>query len=511
MYLFKQRYTWIAAANAAGSKEMDKEKNYILRKIPRVDDLLKEEDIRKLCAVYGKKEVLQAVREELDCLRKRILAEAEEGGIGKANSRMKEDAVCEKLLSAERITEQTACRLEENSALSLRKVFNATGIILHTNLGRAPLGKSQMAAVLDAMSGYSNLEYNLSEGRRGKRWEHYTGLISRITGSEGAIAVNNNAAAVTLILSTLARGKEVIVSRGELIEIGGRFRVPEVMEQSGATLRETGCTNRTRISDYERAITENTGALLKVHTSNYRILGFTEEVSVEELSSLGRKYHLPVIVDLGSGVLVNLEKFGLSHEPTVQEVLKKGADMVCFSGDKLLGGPQAGIIAGKQSYIKAMENHPLMRAFRLDKCTIAALAATFREYLNEEKACENIPVLKMLSRSEEELEAQAREVAWDLSSRNKEDEITVEKSISMLGGGSMPLEEIPSRAVVVKPKRESAEEFVHRLAALPVPIIAHIKNNRVILDMRTISEEELNDFKSYLAGACENRTHPGRC
>lgn len=478
-------------------REYRMDRNQILRTIPRVDDLMKEPAVLTLSGIYGKKETLRAVREELDCLREQIIKASENGPFP--------------AVSAAAVTEGAALRLEERWELSLRKVFNATGIILHTNLGRAPLGERQMEAAFEAMSGYSNLEYNLLEGKRGKRWEHYTGLISRVTGSEGAIAVNNNAAAVTLILSTIARGKEVIVSRGELIEIGGRFRIPEVMEQSGAVLRETGCTNRTRISDYERAITENTGALLKVHTSNYRILGFTEEASIEELVRLGEKYQLPVIVDLGSGVLVDLEKFGLSHEPTVQEILKKGADLVCFSGDKLLGGPQAGIIAGRQTYIKAMENHPLMRAFRLDKCTIGALAATFREYLNEEGACENIPVLQMLSRSEEELMAQAREVAWDLSSRLGDAGISVEKSISMLGGGSMPLEEIPSYAVVIEPKHESAEELVHRLAALPVPIIAHIKNDRVILDMRTISEKELNDFKAYLAGACENRTHPGRC
>ena len=496
---------------------MEMDKNVILRKLPRVDDLLKEESLRELCMIYGKKEVLRAVREELDCLRQRILSKPWSNDSGEEAGKTAEYDALESLIpsgtipSAEKIAEQVSLRLERDSRLSLRRVFNATGIILHTNLGRAPLGKKQMAAVLDAMSGYSNLEYNLSDGKRGKRQEHFSELISRITGAQAAVAVNNNAAAVTLILSALARGKEVIVSRGELIEIGGRFRIPEVMEQSGAVLKETGCTNRTRISDYEKAVTENTGALLKVHTSNYRILGFTEEVSVEELAALGEKYHIPVIVDLGSGVLTDLEKFGLSHEPTVQEILQKGADLVCFSGDKLLGGPQAGIIAGKQSYIKEMEEHPLMRAFRLDKCTIAALAATFREYLNEEEACENIPVLKMLSRSTDELWAQAQETAWEISSRNQENTVTVEKSISMLGGGSMPLEEIPSCAVVIEPKGENAEEFARRLAELPVPIIAHIKNNRVILDMRTISEEELNDFKSYLAGACENRTHPGRC
>lgn len=472
---------------------MKMDKNFILRNIPRVDDVLKEPRTAGLYAVYGKQEVLHAVREELEILRRQLLDNPESP------------------VSPELVAERAAVSLSRQSDFSLRRVLNATGIILHTNLGRAPLGKQQMEAAIDAMRGYSNLEYNLSEGRRGKRWEHYTGLISRITGAEGAIAVNNNAAAVTLTLSALARGKEVIVSRGELIEIGGRFRIPEVMEQSGAVLRETGCTNRTRIRDYEQAITENTGALLKVHTSNYKILGFTEEASVEELAELGRKYDLPVLVDLGSGVLLDLEKFGLSHEPTVQEILKKGADLVCFSGDKLLGGPQAGIIAGKEAYIKAMENHPFMRAFRLDKCTIAVLAATFREYLNGETVCKNIPVLRMLSRSEEELEKQARKAAEALAVFAGEYAVTVERSISMMGGGSMPLEELPSWSVVIDPAAETAEAMVHRLASLPVPIIAYIKNNRVILDMRTISEEETEDFIFYLAGACENRTHPGRC
>ena len=305
---------------------------------------------------------------------------------------------------------QIHIRIEKENRASFRRVINATGILLHTNLGRAPLGRRQMEAAYQAMAGYGNLEYELEEGKRGKRQNHYQKLICQVTGAEASVAVNNNAAAVTLILSALARNREVIISRGELVEIGGHFRIPEVMEESGSVLREAGCTNRTRIDDYRKAVTENTGAFLKVHTSNYKIIGFTESPSVEELVEAGKEYHVPVIVDLGSGVLVNLEKLGLSHEPTVQEMLKKGADIVCFSGDKLLGGPQAGIITGKKKYIEIIENHPMMRALRLDKCTTAVLEATFREYLKEETVWENIPVLNMLRRQTEELKSQAEEI-----------------------------------------------------------------------------------------------------
>lgn len=456
-------------------------KEELFRKIPKVDTLLKEKEIQELCSAYGHGAVVDEIRQCLEELRRSAIESPE--------------LFASKM---EGLGAQIIKKVKETDALSVCKVFNATGIILHTNLGRAPLGKRQLEAVLETFGGYSNLEYNLETGKRGKRWEHYAGEISEITGSGGAIAVNNNAAAVTLILSTLTRGKEVIVSRGELIEIGGRFRIPEVMEQSGAILRETGCTNRTRISDYEKAINENTGALLKVHTSNYKIMGFTEEVSVEELVELGEKYHLPVIVDLGSGVLVNLEKYGLPHEPTVQETLKKGADLVCFSGDKLLGGPQAGIIAGKKTYIKAMENHPLMRAFRLDKCTIAALEATFREYRDEERAVKNIPVLRMITTPVNEVRERAQAVCEALKRAGVKERVEVQKSRAMLGGGSMPTEEIPSYAVTVMPKSESCEALAARMRSLPVPIIVHIKNDRVILDMRTVSEEELHEFTEEL-------------
>lgn len=459
----------------------EEKKEDFFRRIPKVDILLKEKEIQELCSVYGYGTVVYGIRQCLDELRRCIVQSPQLFP-----------------LKIKDLSAQIRNKVKETDALSVHRVFNASGIILHTNLGRAPLGERQLEAVVEIFGGYSNLEYNLETGKRGKRWEHYAGEISEIVGAGGAIAVNNNAAAVTLILSALTRGKEVVVSRGELIEIGGHFRIPEVMEQSGAVLHETGCTNRTRICDYEKAINENTGALLKVHTSNYKIMGFTEEVSVEELAELGKKYHLPVIVDLGSGVLVNLEKYGLPHEPTVQETLRKGADIVCFSGDKLLGGPQAGIIAGKKSYIEEMERHPLMRAFRLDKCTIAALEATFHEYRDEERAVKNIPILRMIATSVEEVMERAQAVCKALRSEGVKAKIEVQESRAMLGGGSMPTEEIPSYAVTIMPKSESCEALVKRMRKLPIPIIAHIKNDRIVLDMRTVLEKELQEFTEEL-------------
>ena len=450
-------------------------RNDYLKNIPKVDRILKEHSIQALCDAFGRGLVTEAVRYELANLRSLICAGKEE-----EIDRALRDFMIE-------LPE----KIREFSAFSLRKVVNATGIILHTNLGRAPLGKVQMDAVMQVMAGYSNLEYDLSTGTRGKRTEHCSSWITRVVGCEHAAVVNNNAAAVTLMLSALSKDKEVIVSRGELIEIGGKFRIPDVMKQSGACLREVGTTNRTRISDYEKAITENTGAIMKVHTSNYKIMGFTEEASVEELAELGARYHLPVIVDLGSGVLINLEKFGLTHEPTVQEMLKKGADLVCFSGDKLLGGPQAGIIAGKRKYIEKMENHPLMRTFRPDKCTIAALAATFREYLEEDRAIKNIPVLSMLSRSPYELKEQAETLSSLLQHGNFPACLSVEESITRMGGGSLPGEELPGYAVTISPISMSCEKMAAKMRKMPTPVVAHIKDNLIWMEMRTIPENEV--------------------
>ena len=452
----------------------------LFRKLPKVDVLLQNEEIGRLCGEYGRGFVVECIRAELEHARALIASEDLE----------------EAKKHISHFVKKVEMRVELEAEYPLKKVINATGIILHTNLGRAPLGKVHLDAVTQAMCNYSNLEYNLETGKRGKRWTHYADLISKIAGSEGAIAVNNNAASLTLIFSALAKGKEVIVSRGEAIEIGGRFRIPEVIEQSGAILREVGTTNKTRISDYENAINENTGALLKVHTSNYKVVGFTEEAALEELVELGEKYNLPVIMDLGSGVLINLEKYGLAHEPTVQEQVKKGADLVCFSGDKLLGGPQAGIIAGKKSLVEKLEHHPLMRAIRLDKCAIAALSATFREYMDEERAVRNIPVLHMIARPLEELKAQAEKLAEQLKNCKNQAEIQVEKSLSMVGGGSLPGETLASYAVTIQPKEISCEELMEKMRHFQVPVIGHIKNEKVWLDMRTVMPEDVENISA---------------
>ena len=446
-----------------------------MRNLPKVDRLLNEEKVQKLCLKYGRGFVVDCIREELDHMRMLVLSgdlENVEAVLADFGTHLEK-------------------KVQEESEYPLRKVCNATGIILHTNLGRAPLGQIHLDAMSRAICGYSNLEYDLECGKRGKRRTHYGDLTAKVTGAEAAIAVNNNAASLTLIFGALAKGKEVIVSRGESIEIGGRFRIPEVIEQSGAVLKEVGTTNRTRISDYEKAINEHTGALLKVHTSNYKVVGFTEEAALEELVELGKKYDLPVIMDLGSGVLVDLEKYGLAHEPTVQEQVKKGADLVCFSGDKLLGGPQAGIIVGKKSAIERLEHVPLMRSIRLDKCVIAALAATLREYLDEERAAKNIPVLWMIARPLEELKAQAEKLAESVKGCRAWAEIQVEESQSMVGGGSLPGEILPSYAVTIRPYDMSCEGLTEKMRGYQIPVIAHIKNEKVWLDMRTVTPAEV--------------------
>lgn len=480
-----------------------------------MDVLLEQEEIKALCDIHGRGMVTECIRSELERVRSIVKS-------GKVEE-MEKALVC--------FTEDLKPAVKEAAGYSLRKVINSTGIMLHTNLGRAPLGKIHTDAMVQAMCGYSNLEYDLASGQRGKRWTHYADTIAKVTGAEGAIAVNNNAASLTLIFSALAKGKEIIVSRGESIEIGGKFRIPEVIEQSGAKLKEVGTTNRTRIADYEKAITEETGALLKVHTSNYKIMGFTEEASLEELAELGKRYNLPVIMDLGSGVMVDLEKYGLAHEPTVQEMLKKGADLVCFSGDKLLGGPQAGIIIGRKALIEEMEHYPLMRAIRLDKCVIAALAATFREYLDEERAMKNIPVLRMIGRTLPELKMQAEDVVEAVRQSLSEgriekavceedvteiwNSIGIEPSTSMVGGGSLPEEALASYAVTIAPGKLSCEEMAKKMRRFDVPVIAHIKHNKIWLDMRTVMPEEVPVLIDavrtlFLADACGNRTHPGR-
>lgn len=454
-------------------------KNLLYRSIPKVDIILEYDAIQTCIEKYGREIVIDAIRVEMDELRKFI---------GACDS---EEAAKEAIAN---VVSSIVKRAEKMLQPNMRRIINATGTILHTNLGRAPISKEHMAHIAEIATGYSNLEYNLEAGRRGERYSHFEKLLCKITGAEAAMAVNNNAAAVMLILSSLGKGGEVIVSRGELVEIGGKFRIPDVMEQSGATLVEVGTTNKTHFSDYEDAINENTAALLKVHTSNYRIVGFTESVGIDELVPLAREREIPVIEDLGSGVLIDLSKYGITYEPTVQDSIRAGADVVSFSGDKLLGGPQAGIIIGKKKYIDKMKKNQLTRALRIDKFTAATLEVVLQEYLSEERAIKKLPVLQMITKSVEEVEKEAKELLSVLEALELPVELEIEDCESQIGGGSLPLERIPSKAVTIKPTKISTAELEERMRFLPIPIIPRTLNDKILLDVRTIGVQNFEVF-----------------
>ena len=446
-------------------------KNQLYRNIPKVDVLLEMEIIQLLIEQYGRETVMEAIREEMEALRAFIGACEEEEKI---------------VRQIQDLPQQIVRHVERLHTPNMRMVINGTGTILHTNLGRAPISQEHVSKLADIVTGYSNLEYNLEAGKRGERYSHFEKLLCKLTGAEAAMAVNNNAAAVMLILSSMAKGGEVIVSRGELVEIGGKFRIPDVMEQSGASLVEVGTTNKTHYSDYEEAITENTKALLKVHTSNYRIVGFTDTVTIDDLVPLAKEHDLPIIEDLGSGVLIDLSKYGLTYEPTVQDSIRKGADVVCFSGDKLLGGPQAGIIIGKKKYIDQMKKNQLTRALRIDKFTATVLELVLQEYLSEEKAIQNIPVLRMITETEEEVAHRAQNLKRMLKRAGLAAEFGLEKCESQIGGGSLPLERIPSMAVTIKPEKMSVPQLEEKMRHLEVPIIPRTANDTIYLDVRTI-------------------------
>lgn len=446
-------------------------KNQLYRNIPKVDVLLEMEIIQLLIEQYGRETVMEAIREEMEALRAFIGACEEEEKI---------------VRQIQDLPQQIVRHVERLHTPNMRMVINGTGTILHTNLGRAPISQEHVSKLADIVTGYSNLEYNLEAGKRGERYSHFEKLLCKLTGAEAAMAVNNNAAAVMLILSSMAKGGEVIVSRGELVEIGGKFRIPDVMEQSGASLVEVGTTNKTHYSDYEEAITENTKALLKVHTSNYRIVGFTDTVTIDDLVPLAKEHDLPIIEDLGSGVLIDLSKYGLTYEPTVQDSIRKGADVVCFSGDKLLGGPQAGIIIGKKKYIDQMKKNQLTRALRIDKFTATVLELVLQEYLSEEKAIQNIPVLRMITETEEEVAHRAQNLKRMLRRAGLAAEFGLEKCESQIGGGSLPLERIPSMAVTIKPEKMSVPQLEEKMRYLEVPIIPRTANDTIYLDVRTI-------------------------
>jgi L-seryl-tRNA(Ser) seleniumtransferase len=459
--------------------------NRLLKQLPSVDELLKEKRAKEWLEAHPRVLVLEAIRTAVDKRRRDLLS-----GPGTATPP-----------SVSEILEETETVLAELSEPSLRPVVNATGVVVHTNLGRSLLSEKAVARVVQASRSYSNLEYDLSAGGRGKRHVHVESMLTRLTGVEAATAVNNNAAAVLLCLNTLARGKEVVVSRGELVEIGGSFRVPEVMERSGAVLREVGATNKTHLRDYEKAINENTGLILKVHTSNYKIIGFTKEVPPEELAGLGAKYGVPVMWDLGSGGFIDLSAYGAGEEPTVPQAVDAGVDVLTFSGDKLLGGPQAGIILGKKACLDPIRSNPLSRALRIDKLTLAALDATLAQYLDRDKAIREIPTLRMLTQPLSELERKANLLASELGRLAASGlSVTVRDDASQSGGGALPLGNFPTKTVGIRHARLSANRIEERLRLGKPHIIARIKDDMVVFDPRTLNDEEIKQ----IVGAIKN-------
>ena len=452
-------------------------KNMLYRSIPKVDVLLENQDIVTLIENHHRDVVVDVIREEIDKLRNFI----------KENDDI--NLIEEKINN---LIENIKISTEKVYSYNIKKVINGTGTILHTNLGRAIISKKHADYLSEVVTSYSNLEYNLEEGKRGERYSHFEKLICKITGAEAAMAVNNNAAAVMLVLSSMAAEREVIVSRGELVEVGGKFRIPDVMKSSNAHLVEIGTTNKTHLEDYEDAISENTGAFLKVHTSNFKILGFTESVSIEELCKLGREKDIPVIEDIGRGVLIDLSEYGLEYEPTVQDSIKAGVDVVSFSGDKLLGGPQAGIIVGKKKYIDKMKKNPLTRAFRIDKFTATILEMIFHEYLNEEDAIKNIPVLSLITKDLKEIEKNANALFNKIENLENVADINVEDTFSQIGGGSLPAERIKSKSVTIMPKNISTQSLEAKLRAGKNPVVGRISEEKLILDMRTVLEDEID-------------------
>ena len=452
----------------------------LLRQIPKVDELLKMPVLEALLEEMPAQTVTRAVRQALEDLRRDVLEGKIEGLPGR-------DAICARIVGL-------ACR---ENAPSLRRVINGTGIILHTNLGRACLSDKAAQAACSVAGSYSNLEFNLATGGRGLRYTHVEELLCRLTGAESALVVNNNAAAVLLILSALTAGGQVVVSRGELVEIGGSFRVPDIMEACGAVLKEVGTTNKTHLRDYEKAICAETKALMKVHTSNYRIVGFTETPALADLVELGHDRDMLVIEDLGSGCLVDLNQFGIHGEPTVLDSLRAGVDVVSISGDKLLGGPQAGIILGKKKYIDILKKHRLTRAMRVDKMTLAALEATLRSYEAEKTSSES-PTSAMLAVSQEVHQNKAERLCAKLAAAGCNAQVV--STGGQVGGGSVPTQMLPSFAVAMVPKTGSLDEMEEKFRLGEPAIIGRINHDRYLLDVRTLKE---TDFEEIVTRAVE--------
>lgn len=477
------------------------EKKELLRGLPKIDEVMRQESLVVLSEEKGDLLVTEAVRSVISDLRQSIL-ELKDKEAGRFDVSQ---------LEITSVAAAAAARLAEEEELNLFPLINATGTILHTNLGRAPLCEDAVINVGKVSRGYSDLEYNVPKGKRGSRHDLVGDLIADLTGAEDAMVVNNNAAATMIVLAALGAGKEIIVSRGELVEIGGAFRIPDIMMQSGAYLTEVGTSNKTKASDYENAIMTKedveegswyrkdprrgerfeTGALMKVHKSNYDIVGFTEEATLEELVEIGKKHDLPVIFDMGNGLMLDMSAYGL-REPNVPASLATGIDVILFSGDKLLGGPQAGIIAGKKKYIKAMKKHPLARAMRVDKMTFAALEATLMKYRDPKTALRDIPVLNMISTSEDDLRSRAEKLADAITRTAPDVKLDIVRVEDQIGGGSAPMVRLPGWAVAVKDGMKSADRTERKLRKADVPVIARINDDRLLLCVRTIADSELD-------------------
>ena len=472
------------------SMDTSKEKNSLLRNIPKTDKIL---DSLPENIPQGLK--LRVTRKVLEALRRRILAGA------------KVDAKDLTIRKVVRIVEK---ELDKVLSPSLIPVINATGVVVHTNLGRSLLPEEIFKDILEIAINYSNLEYDLEKGQRGSRYSHVEEILCELTGAEAALVVNNNAAAVLLTLESLAKGKEVIVSRGELVEIGGSFRIPDVMARSGAVLREVGATNRTHLRDYENAIGENTAALMKVHQSNFSIVGFTKSVPMEELKELAKRHGLIVIEDLGSGNLVDLTPYGFIHEPTVQESIKAGADIVTFSGDKMLGGPQAGIIVGKRKLVEKIRTNPMNRAVRIDKLTLAGLEGILRLYREPEKALKRIPTLSMLTMTYEQTKVRAQKFARRLRAMKLPGiKVSLKDTISRVGGGALPLQELRSVAVAIEGAGQRGEAFdasalERALRKGSPPVVARIEDEALLFDLRTVKDSQFRTLAYCVQRAFEH-------
>jgi L-seryl-tRNA(Ser) seleniumtransferase len=466
----------------------------LLRRIPPVDELLATPQIRDLLAAHPRWAVLEAVREVLADRRQRLLR----GGVS--------PDVAERLLNPAILAAAVAEVTAEKARPSLAPVLNATGVVLHTNLGRAPLAPAALQALEAAARGYCNLEFDLGAGKRGSRQVHVESLLCALTGAEAALVVNNNAAAVLLAINTVANGKEIVVSRGQLVEIGDSFRIPDVMLRAGGRLREVGTTNRTHLADYEAVIGPETALILRVHRSNFQILGFTADVDLPDLVALGRRRGLLVMDDLGSGALVDLSLLGLRREPLVMDAIRAGVDLVTFSGDKLLGGPQAGMLVGRREILERARRNPFARTVRIDKLSLAALEATLRLYREPDRARREIPILRMLGLTAEAIGTRAEAFAGALRAIAPDSSVCIEDERSEVGGGALPLQALPTRVLALRPARGSATDLEARLRHGSPPVLVRIQEDRILLDLRTIADAEEPALLQALRAALSQRS-----